>query len=364
MISTNKPTAVVEYYLANGMENTLIYWNISEDTVKRYVREYNKINGIGNRSYNISTRLAKFSKPKTSEENVENQIIPKTPVDTQKEKVLKELANKYTVNELQAISKGYDPTINNSNKIKLNFNGSKIKIGVISDTHIGSKSFVEGWWDSAMAKFKEEKVDFICHVGDLVEGLSDRKGHWYECTHIGYDQQKTYAIELLNRTDIPIYGIDGNHDRWYIKSGGGVICKDVAEQVPHYHFLGSDEGDIYLNSNVFIKLWHGEDGSSYAVSYRAQKLIESFTGGEKPNLLLLGHVHKALYLPSERNVFTVSAGALCKQSAWMRSKKLSNHSGFWIVDVNYNETSVLSCKTEFFQLYSGKNDDFIIDLGK
>jgi hypothetical protein len=77
-----------------------------------------------------------------------------------------------------------------------------------------------------------------------------------------------------------------------------------------------------------------------------------FPGGkQKPNILLLGHVHKSCYLPSERNIHAFSVGAMCKQSKWMRSKRLANHSGFWIVEFDYNEKGVTDCSGKFYNFY-------------
>ena len=102
---------------------------------------------------------------------------------------------------------------------------------------------------------------------------------------------------------------------------------------------------------TILKLFHGEDGSSYATSYRVQKVIEAYTGGEKPNMLILGHVHKQIYM-FERNIHCISAGALSRQSSWMRSKRLVNHSGFHVVEITVNKTGISRCKVEWFPFYA------------
>jgi predicted phosphodiesterase len=71
-------------------------------------------------------------------------------------------------------------------------------------------------------------------------------------------------------------------------------------------------------------------------SYRVQKLIESFTGGTKPNVLLMGHSHKQGYF-FERNIHAVSGGALSTQSKWMRSKRMPNHSGYHFITIRVDE---------------------------
>ena len=162
--------------------------------------------------------------------------------------------------------------------------------------------------------------------------------------------KKKYAIEQLSKCKYPMYLIDGNHDRWFIKNSGAYIVQDICENLENCMFLGNDEGDLVVN-NVIIKLWHGEDGNSYSLSYRIQKIIEAFVGGQKPQILLCGHVHKALYLPCERNIHAFGTGALSRQSKWMRSKRLANHAGFWIIEFTYNEKGVSDCSEKFYNFY-------------
>lgn len=347
---SQKKKDTVEYYIENSVEQTLENFAITSETLYRYIRDYNRI-------LNKNARAIKLEKDSQKTIDVIKEIDKtlndtKTPEDKKKEKLIETLLQKYTFNELTSISKGYSPTIHDYKPMKVDFTGNKVKIGIVSDTHMGSKYFFEEWWDSMIEVFLNEKVDFIVHVGDLVEGLSSRAGHVYDLTKIGYTPQKDYAIEMLRKipSNINIYAISGNHDRWFIKAANANIVKDVADIVENFHYIGSDEGDIYLNKNVYIKLWHGEDGSSYSYSYRIQKIVESLGMHEMPNILITGHVHKAFFVPSERGVACLSAGALCSISSFMRSKKLANHSGFWTMDVTFDDEKVLSCKPEYFPL--------------
>jgi predicted phosphodiesterase len=233
----------------------------------------------------------------------------------------------------------------------INFTGERIRIGAITDTHIGHKRFSEERLMAAFEQFALKGVDMIVHAGDVTEGMSHRSGHVYELDHIGYDAQKTEAIRLFSRwTDTPIYAIDGNHDRWYIKSNGAIIVKDIADMLDNFHFLGHDEGDISLKGKSILKLWHGEDGSSYALSYRLQKIIESLSGGEKPGVLIAGHVHKYVNI-FERNVYAVSVGCIEAQTQWMRGKRISAHTGFSILDIWVNDDGISKCGVVWYPFY-------------
>lgn len=264
--------------------------------------------------------------------------------------VLKQLTARFTPEELRLIASGGRLRPEAGERASYSFDGEEVVVGFCTDTHMGSKYFPEEYWDAFLAECEVQNVDMILHAGDLCEGMSNRPDQVYSLTHIGASAQMDYAEELLGRTSRPVYIIDGNHDRWAIKSGGTMMVKDVARRLPHVHYLGHDEGDVVINGAIW-RLWHGEDGSSYATSYRVQQIIGSFTGGEKPAVLLAGHTHKQAYI-FERNIHAVSGGALCRQSAWMRSKRLPNHAGFHIIRATIKDGEVRRFSPTWYPFYS------------
>ena len=216
------------------------------------------------------------------------------------------------------------------------------KFGYVSDTHIGQKAFKEELWVEAMRTFKREGIDTVYHVGDILEGMSGRPGHIYELAQIGFDAQIGYATELIKAfPDVHIFGIDGNHDEWYQGKGdaGVIVGHELEARCANFHHLGQMEAAVDFAPNVQLYLFHGRDGTAYAVSYKMQKLMESFTGGEKPSIILSGHYHKHLTMWN-RNIFGVEAGTLCGQTPFMRGKKIPAHMGFGLMDVWYNSKGV------------------------
>lgn len=271
--------------------------------------------------------------------------------NTVQSKYLNKILETYSEAEMKIIAEGKTQILEKSKKLNINFEGNRVRIGVMTDTHIGHQKFYEQRLFAAFEEFKKEKVDFVCHVGDVTEGMSHRPGHIYELTHLGYDQQKRYAVELFGQwTDTPIYAIDGNHDRWYIKSNGAMIVKDVDRELSNFHFIGHDEGDIKLNDNVSIRLWHGEDGNSYALSYRVQKILESLQGGDKPSIMFCGHTHKYVKL-FERNVHAISIGCIEDQTSFMRGKRISANPGFGIYDITFNNIGIVKLREIFYPFY-------------
>lgn len=226
------------------------------------------------------------------------------------------------------------------------------RIGVFSDCHIGANEFDENFFKHMVSKFKEKKVSRIYHVGDILEGMSGRDGHIYELSEIGYAAQMEKAVRLFKTLPGDTFGIDGNHDEWYQKKSdqGVVIGAEMERQVPRYHNLGQDEANVKIRPNITMKLIHPGDGTAYALSYKLQKRIETFTGGQKPDVLLEGHYHKALYL-FYRNIHALECGTICGQTRWMRAKNIAAHKCFWIIDIEMGKGGIGSLSPTLYPGY-------------
>lgn len=215
-----------------------------------------------------------------------------------------------------------------------------------------------------------DQLQILCvQHGDRAWLKQDSRNSWLlnitpevDTLQFPYTERKSYvayegvvwclAVPLTNfmvrRNGTPYF--TGNC--WYMKKGdiGANIVKDICEKLPNAHYLGMHEGDVTVG-NCKIKLWHGEDGSSYSTSYRLQKIVESFSGGEKPAILLCSHTHKQGYF-FERNIQVVSLGSMQKQSAWMRYKRLAAHVGFFIIKMSIDrEGHVLWFEPRWYPFY-------------
>lgn len=245
---------------------------------------------------------------------------------------LRTIAEKYSPAELRALADGAalgHPIVTHP---PIEFDGDHVKFGFLTDTHFGSLYTPVEFFDAALQEFDKADCTFAVHAGDLCEGMSNRAGHIYELSHIGYRAQRDYAVEQMAKWGKPWYVIDGNHDRWFIKTVDAHVVEDVCSFVPRMDFLGHDVGELPLAGGARITLWHGEDGASYATSYRLQKIVEGLAGGTKPNVLLCGHSHKQGFF-FERNIHVISGGSIQVQTPWMRGKRYPAHPGFWIIDL-------------------------------
>ena len=317
-ISEKKLREIVKFYKDNSEKKTLEIFNLPSETLHRYLRKAKK---MGMETFN-------------------------------KTGVLEKISDRFTDKELNAIAEGGRIVPGLSKVPVVSFEGKRIRFTLVGDLHLGS-----AYTDPAhVYKMFEEShkagCEFIAVGGDVVEGMSNRPGHIYELSHIGYDAQKAHSKEVLSQWGSMMYMIDGNHDRWFIKSSGAFIVKDICDALgPRFIFLGHDEGDISLKGKTILKLWHGEDGNSYAISYRVQKIIESLTGGLKPGILSCHHVHKFNYI-FERHIHAISPGCIQMQSKWMRGKRIAAHTGFVIVDAWVNNQGIAKVRITWHPFYS------------
>jgi len=314
-VKKEKVIEVINFYLNTSEKETLKVFSITSETLHRYKRRYKECVTDFDLAIN-----------------------------------LKKIKENYTEKEIFAIAGG-GRIIPGQDKVPIvDFSGKKYKFCFFTDTHMGSKFFHEDHYWAMLERAKKERVEAYYHAGDVTEGMSNRPGHIYELSHLGFEKQKDYAIKLLSEIKKPLYLISGNHDRWFIKSNGANVVKNIADNIKNAEFLGHDMGIVSIKKSN-IQMWHGEDGSSYATSYRMQKVIESLTGGTKPNVLLLGHVHKMGYF-FERHIHAISGGCIETQSSWMRSKRLAAHTGFWIVELTINKKGhVVTCSPTWYPFY-------------
>lgn len=187
------------------------------------------------------------------------------------------------------------------------------RIGIISDTHIGSKYFNYQLFDESIKTFNREKVDAIYHSGDVIEGMSNRDGHIYELETLGTTNQISQASDILSQYKQPLFFITGNHDEWSkVKANQGVLVgPELESKMPNSKFLGEYTANIKLGNNTIMRLTH-EGNSAYALSYSLQKRINALEGGTKPDILINGHLHKMLYM-NYRNIHAFEAACFCPQ---------------------------------------------------
>lgn len=202
--------------------------------------------------------------------------------------------------------------------------GKRQQVGVISDTHLGSKYCLREELKDAVHWMYDRGIREILHPGDMLEGCYHHAA--FERSHEGLDDQTEDLFQTLPQLPGLNYRvITGNHD-WTFTNRSGV---DVGAFISAYFRQnGRDDLHAYGDRGAFLEvygacihLWHPGGGMAYAKSYSIQKKIESYAPGQKPNILLTGHYHQACYM-EERGIHAL----LCPtfqggQSAFGKSLK-------------------------------------------
>jgi hypothetical protein len=215
-------------------------------------------------------------------------------------------------------------------------NECRFKFGLTGDKHMGCLYHHTQALHGFYAYAKECGVKVVYDTGDLLTGHRVYRGQEFELRDIGLDAQVERVRQDHPNNGIVTRFITGNHDASFKNEAGVVAGKLIQHARPDMEFLGEEQARVEYNTpngKFTIMLLHPGGGSSYALSYRPQKIVESLEGGTKPDLLAIGHYHKADMIPSYRNVCAIQTGTFQRQTPFMARGGLSAHVGGWIVEV-------------------------------
>ena len=214
-------------------------------------------------------------------------------------------------------------------------NMDKIKLLLISDTHLASKYDRLDILRYLYAKAEDKGVNYILHSGDVTEGRSNRPEQIYSLRESSYDGQRDYVIDKYPKSNIPTYMISGNHDLWWIKNCGTDIVRDICNHREDLTYLGSDCEDLKIG-RLKIRLYHGKGGSSYAKSYKIQKYLDSIPLEERPHILQTGHIHQAFYYKQDKT-HCFQTSCLQDQTPFERSMGFHNDKSCWWVEIDIDD---------------------------
>jgi len=228
------------------------------------------------------------------------------------------------------------------------------RFGFVTDNHLGSKYAREDTLNDLYDWFAAEGVTRVYNAGNWIDGESHFNK--FDLLIHGMSAQVRYFCEKYpQRKGITTYYVAGDdHEGWYAQRHGvdiGRYAQEVAQDEYGRHdlkYLGYIESFIVLkrlgtDATARMLVMHPGGGSAYATSYAPQKIVESFEGGEKPAVLLLGHYHK-LEAHNDRNVWVSQGGCTQDQTPFMRKKKLQAHVGGQLIEMRQDERGSI---TEF-----------------
>ena len=207
-----------------------------------------------------------------------------------------------------------------------------LKLCLISDTHLCSKYDRLDILNYIYEKAYKNNVKFILHSGDFTDGKSHRPEHIYELKELSYDGQVDYCVEKYPKQyGINTYVISGNHDNWWYKSTGSEIVKSIAKQRDDIIYLGTDYADLKLGK-IKIRLFHGNGGNAYALSYKTQKYLRNIKQEDMPQILQTGHIHQSFYMKQD-NTHCFQTGCLEDLTPYGRSQGFAGDKSCWWLDI-------------------------------
>ena len=253
------------------------------------------------------------------------------------------------------VVQNFDPAIK-----QVNWKGNQIiRFALMGDTQINSKytqlTHLHAFYDEC----ERQGIKHVYHTGDIDEGDQMRMGHQYECYNQGADDHVKEVIDVYpKRQGITTHFITGNHDASITKRSGHDIGKAIAGQRPDMEYLGQDCAIVFLTPNCTLQLQHNWDGAAYALSYKPQKMIEALQADTKPNILAIGHYHKAEYL-FYRNVHAFQTACFQAQTPFERGKGIAISMGGWIVTIQVDQRGYIQSITpEYIPFYTTIKDDY------
>ncbi len=234
--------------------------------------------------------------------------------------------------------------------------------GACGDQHMCSKyerlDVAEALYDA----YAEAGCSVVLNTGNWIDG--EARFNVHDLHTRGMDAQLRYLARAYpRRPGITTYAVSGDdHEGWFAQREGidiGRHAERTFRDVGRTDWidLGYMEAPVRVvhprtGKAAIISVTHPGGGSSYALSYSVQKIIESLDGGEKPAVLLAGHYHK-LWAGSIRNVWAIQTGCSQDQTPFMRKKKLEAHVGGCLVKLTQDPDTgaIVRCQVEIIRFF-------------
>lgn len=233
-----------------------------------------------------------------------------------------------------------------------------IRLGLVSDTHLACKECRLDALHAQYDLFEKEKIDTVLHAGNIVDGYVPRI-NGASVIESSIDGQVQYVIDHYPaRKGITTHFITGDdHEGFWMKEGfsfGAYLMMLAHEQKrPDLNYIGHVEADVDVQikgsgGKTIVKVQHPGGGSAYARSYTGQKTVESFQGGEKPQILVQGHYHVSNYM-LDRNVHVIGLPGFQDQTIFARKKRLRMEIGGALLEfkVNLDDGAITRFRIEF-----------------
>lgn len=239
----------------------------------------------------------------------------------------------------------------------LDLGTSHIRLGIVSDTHGGSKfeqlTALRSFYSYAI----DTGVDVFLHAGDLTQGPDTmHPGMGLEVHAHGAEEQVRYVVATYPQSPVPTYVIGGNHDYSFAKAAGVNVVRQVAAQRPDIIHIGQDAAYLTIG-NLRIYMVHPDGGGAYAKSYKPQKIAEALPLERRVALALIGHYHVYGSF-REKRTHTLMLPCFQSQYGYLARKSLHPDIGGLIADLWLDDDGYLARISHEFIAYQRLENDW------
>ena len=224
----------------------------------------------------------------------------------------------------------------NNDVYEIPHNLEKLKLLLISDTHLCNKADRLDILNYLYDKAEDKGIKYILHSGDLTDGIyQNRPQHIYELKCYGFDEHLEYVVDKYPKFSGKTYFIGGNHMDTYFKNGGSDMGNAISKIRNDLIYLNPDTADLKIGK-VGIHMHHGGGGRSYSLSYKLQRYVETLPQDKKIDIVMQGHFHNAMYMYyMGKHCFQV--GALEDETPFSRSMGFKNEKSCYWVDIDFDD---------------------------
>ena len=218
--------------------------------------------------------------------------------------------------------------------------------GALGDTHLCN---IQDRLEAIAAVYEyyhDLGITTVYHTGNYLDGqkFPDEIKVWGMQNQIDYFLK--YWPEVPGMVTNFIAGDD--HEGWYNQLDGTDIGKTTEGAArllgrTDLRYLGYMEADDFIrvgDKTVTVRLVHPGGGAAKQVSLKSQQIVDAYEPGEYPDILLVGHFHKAHFLPNYHGVYIIQTGTLVDQTTFMRKRQLRAMLGAWVVTVKVADTGL------------------------
>lgn len=198
--------------------------------------------------------------------------------------------------------RGAAPAIDLSKHVKKN----KVVFGALDSTRLNSVWMRPDIYKSVYERFRQEKVSYVFHCGDITDGFMRYKTHVDDVIYHDYDEMLEMLLDPRQPEGYPFIGvktyfIGGNYDKTFLKrrnEDGEMtnVCTDIQNERRDLFFVGWNGATIRISPKATVRLSHPlpciGTRKPYAISWPLQRRVHAFGGGQKADILISGYFQK------------------------------------------------------------------------